>query len=242
MVAQENSWPGPRTHIDVLIDRFPAPDVVDAAEATIINTAHTQAIAKAISDGLCLDYKLEDFRLNRDIRIPVKTNMRDEPGDHQVEFAPWSFYRMAKQVILSHENERVTYQLLGIKVGDTPETAAGGRVDTAGLFSSPVTTTRPRCRCSFACEGAPGPSHISSSTSPPTFEAMDAALASLQRADDKLHAPPVEIFDLTDATLADLHKTPDPHSINLQGSIEGNICRHSLRDEARQRLRRRTRI
>jgi hypothetical protein len=133
---------GPRTHIDVLIDRFPAPDIQDAEIANKINKEHVLAITSVISDGLCRDWKLESFRFNRDIRAPVQKYMAGlQPAR---EFHGWSFYRMAKKVIIEQDNELATYQLLGIKPGDTPPEVAGGRVDTLGLFSSPNKGARKR--------------------------------------------------------------------------------------------------
>ena len=66
---------GPRTHIDVLIDRFPVSDTQDAEIANKINKEHVLAITSVISDGLCRDWKLESFRFNQDIRAPVQKYM-----------------------------------------------------------------------------------------------------------------------------------------------------------------------
>ena len=145
MVAKSEDYDqlsGPRTHIDVLIDRFPTPGTLDTEKASRINAEHRQAITAVITDGLCQDWKLESFRFNRDIRIRVEAYMAGlQPAQ---TFHSWSFVRMAKQVITAQDNELATYQLLGIKLGDTPQEVAGGRVDTLGLFSSPNKGARKR--------------------------------------------------------------------------------------------------
>ena len=65
----------PKTHIDELIARFLVPDDLDLDEARKINDAHASAIRNVVCAGLHEQYKLEEFRFNRDIRIPVMDYM-----------------------------------------------------------------------------------------------------------------------------------------------------------------------
>ena len=85
MVAREGDIAditGPKTHIDELAARYKVPDALDMAEAKEINRQHAAAIRNVVGAGRFGGYSLDTFKLNRDIRTPVKEYMGlQEPAE-----------------------------------------------------------------------------------------------------------------------------------------------------------------
>ena len=158
MAAQEGNIAditGPKTHIDDLIALHPVPDALDMAEANKINRAHAAAIRNVVAAALYEGYKLEAFKLNRDIRTPVKVYMGQLKSTEI--YHPWAFVRQVKLFILAEGNDRATLQLLGIRPEDSrniPQPIIGGRVDTASLLASPQKASAVRKRPPTAGRGA----------------------------------------------------------------------------------------
>ena len=158
MAAQEGNIAditGPKTHIDELAARYPVPDALDMAEANKINREHAAAIRNVVAAALYEGYNLEAFKLNRDIRTPVKEYMGlQEPAE---TYHPWAFVRQVKAFILAEGNDLANLHLLGIRPGerpDIPQPIIGGRVDTASLLASPQKASAVRKRPPTAGRGA----------------------------------------------------------------------------------------
>ena len=157
MVDQEGNIAditGPKTHIDELAARYPVPDALDMAEANKTNRQHAAAIRNVVGAGRVGGYSLDTFKLNRDIRTPVKEYMGlQKPAE---TYHPWAFVRQVEAFILAEGNDLATLQLLGIRPGerpDIPQPIIGGRVDTASLLATPQKASAMRKRPSTAGRG-----------------------------------------------------------------------------------------